>query len=77
MAIHFSDTGLEDIKSVEDVQERWDLKDLFWFEMMEDGYWITRRGSIALILDTPDEELDRFVDCVARFLERHKDIMTL
>lgn len=77
MAIHFSDTGLEDIKSVEDVQERWDLKDLFWFEMMEDGYWITRRGSIALILDTPDEELDRFVDCVAKFLERHKDIMAL
>jgi hypothetical protein len=28
-------------------------------------------------LGTPDEELDRFVSCVARFLERHKDIMSL
>ncbi|KAJ9149465.1 Pyridoxal phosphate-dependent transferase [Pleurostoma richardsiae] len=76
-AIHFSDTGLQDIRSIEDIQERWDLKDLFWLEMLEDGYWITRRGSIALILDTPDEELDRFVECVAKFLQRHKDIMSL
>ncbi|KAI3398884.1 hypothetical protein diail_8393 [Diaporthe ilicicola] len=76
-AVHFSDTGLQDIRSVGDVSERLDLHDLFWFEMLEDGYWIHRRGSMALILDTPDEELDRFVGCVERFLERHKGIMTL
>ncbi|KAI1496952.1 pyridoxal phosphate-dependent transferase [Biscogniauxia marginata] len=74
---HILDSGVENIRSVEDLQERWDLKDLFWFEMMEDGYWITRRGMIALILVTPDEELDRFVECVARFLQRHKDIMAV
>ncbi|KAH9906885.1 pyridoxal phosphate-dependent transferase [Xylariomycetidae sp. FL2044] len=77
MAAHFTDSGTDVIKCVEDVKERDDLRDLFWFEMMEDGYWITRRGSIALILDTPDEELDRFVSCVGKFLERHKDIMTV
>ena len=77
LAVHFSDTGLEDIRCVEDVQERWDLKDLFWFEMMEDGYWITRRGSIALILGTPDSELDRFVDCVSKFLDRHRAIVSI
>ncbi|KAF7547458.1 hypothetical protein G7046_g8999 [Stylonectria norvegica] len=76
-AIHFSDSGIQDIRSVEDVEERWDLKDLFWFEMMEDGYWITRRGSINLILPTPDEELDRFIECVAKFLKRHQSIMLL
>lgn len=77
MCVHFSDTGLQDIRSVEDISERLDLHDLFWFEMLEDGFWIHRRGSIALILDTPDEELDRFVGCVERFLARHKDTLTL
>ncbi|KKY20775.1 putative glutamate-1-semialdehydeaminomutase [Phaeomoniella chlamydospora] len=75
LAVHFSKSGLENIRSVDDVQELWDLKDLFWFEMMEEGFWITRRGSIALILGTSQEELDRFVVCVQRFLERHKNIM--
>ncbi|KAI1638678.1 pyridoxal phosphate-dependent transferase [Biscogniauxia mediterranea] len=77
---HIVDGGLRDvdIRSADDLQqERWDLKDLFWFEMMEEGYWITRRGMIALILVTPDEELDRFVGCVERFLQRHKGIMAV
>lgn len=75
LAVHFTDDGLEDLECVDDFSERWDLKDLFWLEMMEDGYWITRRGSIALILGTTDEELDRFVGCVGEFLQRHKSIM--
>lgn len=75
--VHFSDTGIQDIGSIDDIQERWDLKDLFWFEMTEAGFWVTRRGSIALILGTPDEELDRFVEFVGNFLEKHHDIMSL
>lgn len=77
MAVHFSDSGLEDIRSVYDVKERLDLKDLFWFEMLKRGFWITRRGSISLVLGTPDEELDRFVDCVSEFLKDYKDIMSV
>lgn len=77
LAVHFSDSGREDIRSVEDVQERLDLKDLFWFDMLKRGFWITRRGSISLILDTPTEELDRFVDCVAEFLQTYQDIMRI
>lgn len=77
MAVHFSDNGLEDISCVDEFHERWDLKDLFWLEILEDGYWITRRGSIALILDTPAEELNRFVDCVSAFLQKHHDLVRL
>ncbi|KAH8898643.1 PLP-dependent transferase [Thozetella sp. PMI_491] len=77
LAVHFTDAGVRDILCTEDVEERWDLKDLFWMEMLEDGYWITRRGSIALILGTPEEEYDRFVECVRKFLERHSAIMTV
>lgn len=77
LALHITDDGTEDIPRAEDVAERADLKDLFWLEMLEEGYWVAQRGNISLILDTPDEELDRFVKCVERFLQKHADIMML
>ena len=75
MMVHATETGSEDIKRGEDVSELWDLKDLFWFAMTEEGYWIHRRGSISLILDTPDDELDRFVTCFSRFLAKHESLV--
>ncbi|AEO60298.1 hypothetical protein MYCTH_2309422 [Thermothelomyces thermophilus ATCC 42464] len=77
IGLHFTEDGTEEITCREDVnrKQRTDLRDLFWFEMLEAGFWITRRGVIALILETPDEELDRFVEAVKNFLERHRDIM--
>ncbi|KAH6884861.1 pyridoxal phosphate-dependent transferase [Thelonectria olida] len=77
IAVHFADQNVDDLASVEDVEERWDLKDLFWFEMLEDGFWTTRRGVISLMLPTPESEMDRFVACVGRFLERHGSIVAL
>ncbi|KAK0625418.1 pyridoxal phosphate-dependent transferase [Bombardia bombarda] len=79
MGLHFTEDGMEDVESGTDVwgKERVDLRDLFWFEMLEEGFWITRRGMIALILGTPDEELDRFVGAVEKFLDRHGEIMRL
>lgn len=76
-AIHFSDNGTTYITCVEDIEENWALKDLFYMEMMEDGFWLTRRGSMALILGTPRSELDRFVACVEKFLERHRTLVSL
>jgi glutamate-1-semialdehyde 2,1-aminomutase len=76
-AIHFSDDDTTEITCVEDIEENWALKDLFYMEMMEDGFWLTRRGSMALILGTPKSELDRFVVCVERFLERHMALVSL
>jgi glutamate-1-semialdehyde 2,1-aminomutase len=76
-AIHFSDRGAAEIACVEDVEENWALKDLFYLEMLEDGFWLMRRGSMALILGTPKSELDRFVVCVERFLERHRALVSL
>jgi len=76
-AIHFTETGARTISCKEDVDEIWALKDLFFMEIMEDGFWITRRGSIALILGTPQSELDRFVECVGKFLGRHSALVAL
>lgn len=75
--IHFSQEGTTDIPCKEAITEDWSLKDLFFMEMMEEGFWITRRGSIALILGTPRSELDRFVGCVEKFLKRHKSLVAL
>lgn len=52
------------------------LKDLFWFEMLQEGFWIARRGLIALILGTPQSELDRFVGAVEAFITKYRDSLT-
>ncbi|KAK0713473.1 pyridoxal phosphate-dependent transferase [Lasiosphaeria miniovina] len=80
IGLYFTQRGVDVVASSDDLARagrRTDLRDLFWFEMLEEGFWITRRGFIALILDTPDDELDRFVGAVAAFLERHREIMAL
>ncbi|KAH7405979.1 pyridoxal phosphate-dependent transferase [Phaeosphaeria sp. MPI-PUGE-AT-0046c] len=77
MGIHFLHDGKKELKTYRDRHEDSDLRRLFWFEMMEDGFWMTERGSIAIILGTPWEELERFVGCVRAFLERHGDLMKL
>lgn len=80
-AIHISENGAgnveKDITCKEDIEEDNDLKDLFFMEMMEDGFWIHKRGSTALILGTPQSELDRFVEVVGKFLERHRGLVSL
>ena len=73
MASHFTDLGLQTLER--ETEENWTLKSLFWLEMMEAGFWMSRRGSISLILGTPAAEFDRFVECVAAFLERHDDLV--
>lgn len=70
LASHFTADGRKPIRETKEDDR---LKELFWLELMEEGFWLTKRGSISLILGTPQEELDRFVDCVERFLTRHSD----
>ncbi|RMX74069.1 hypothetical protein D0869_12968 [Hortaea werneckii] len=72
LGIHFLKDGRKELLSVKERQGDVQLKELFWFEMLVDGFWITRRGSIALVMGTPQWELDRFVSCVKRFLVRHE-----
>ncbi|KAK0736683.1 pyridoxal phosphate-dependent transferase [Apiosordaria backusii] len=77
IGLHFVDGVVENITCGEDIQgkERRDLRDLFWFEMLEEGFWTTRRGFVALILETEEHELGGFVEAVGRFVDRHRDIM--
>jgi len=73
LASHFTDEGIEAWER--EAKENWTLKDLFWLEMMEAGFWMTRRGSISLVLGTPTAELERFTECVAAFIARHDDLV--
>ncbi|KAF2721733.1 putative glutamate-1-semialdehyde 2,1-aminomutase [Polychaeton citri CBS 116435] len=75
--VHFLRDGAKDLVNVSHRHDDFELKELFWLEMMEDGFWITKRGSVALILGTPASELQRFVDAVKGFLERHEKFVKL
>ncbi|KAM4059539.1 aminotransferase class-III domain-containing protein [Hirsutella rhossiliensis] len=67
MSAHFAADGDEARK----------LCDLLWFEMLEAGFWIARRGLVALILGTPQDALDRFVECVGDFVSRNEGLIAL
>jgi glutamate-1-semialdehyde 2,1-aminomutase len=77
ISLHITDVGVQSLTRGEDVVERSDLRDLFWMEMMEKGFWITRRGSIAVTLGTPKEELERFVGSVKSFLDKYAHLMSV
>lgn len=48
LASHFTEKGLQTLESQEDEVE--ELKDLFWYEMMEEKFWSVRRGNVSLVL---------------------------
>ena len=77
VGIHFLKDGKKELASYRERKDDHDLKELFWFEMIEDGFWTHKRGYIPLILGTPQEELDRFVKSVSNFLKRHESLTKL
>ncbi|KAI5466698.1 pyridoxal phosphate-dependent transferase [Mariannaea sp. PMI_226] len=77
LGIHFPVDGTRVFERSQDVEEVAELRDLFWFEMLEAGFWVVRRGFIALILETPESELDRFVSSVKAFVSKYADIVKM
>jgi glutamate-1-semialdehyde 2,1-aminomutase len=77
LGLHFLEDGSKELNSFRDRKDVSQLRELFWLEMMEKGFWVTRRGLIALILGTPWEELERFVQCVAEFLLKYDSLVKM
>ena len=77
LTVHFPSSGSRDIQRSEDIDEIPGLKDLFWFEMLLEGFWIPRRGLVALILVTPQEELDRLLAAVQRFICKYREFLAI
>lgn len=61
------------VSSIEDP----DLKKLFWLEMLEAGFWVLLRGSLALNLQIPDEAIDAFLNEVQGFCDRHRSLVSV
>jgi len=74
---HFIADGSSQIRSIADLKENETLKELFWLHMIENGFWVARRGSLALSIGVPQAELDRFVSCTKQFLALHWDEVAL
>ncbi|KAF7544074.1 hypothetical protein G7Z17_g10235 [Cylindrodendrum hubeiense] len=77
LGIHFPADGTRDIERGGVVEEIDGIRDLFWFDMLEEGFWVVRRGFIALVLETPESELERFVRCVEAFVSKRAGLVKL
>ncbi|KAF4455169.1 glutamate-1-semialdehyde 2,1-aminomutase [Fusarium austroafricanum] len=75
MGVHFPKDGTRVFERSGEVEELDALRDLFWLEMMEEGFWIVRRGFMALVLDTPTTEFDRFVACLEAWVSRRANLL--
>ncbi|KAI0863670.1 class III aminotransferase [Xylaria cubensis] len=81
LVIHFTKTRTEDIASPADWNGDEDprLLDLFHLEMLNEGFYLARRGYVALNLALLEpegrKELDRFVEAVSRFGVKFRDLI--
>ncbi|KAI1737294.1 class III aminotransferase [Xylaria scruposa] len=81
LVIHFTKCPVEDIASPADwnVDEDPRLLDLLHLEMLNEGFYLARRGyaalNLALLENEGRKELDRFVEAVQRFVVRFRDLI--
>ncbi|CEL10391.1 hypothetical protein ASPCAL13511 [Aspergillus calidoustus] len=47
------------------------LRDIFWFEAIRKGFWMARRGMLALIMGTTKSELQGYLDFVEVFVQEY------
>jgi glutamate-1-semialdehyde 2,1-aminomutase len=79
ICIHATETKLlpEQITCRDDVAavEATDLKELFWLELVNAGFWVQSRGSITLNIATPASVIDAFVVAVEDFCKKHRTLL--
>ncbi len=64
------------IRSVADLKQTdARVRDLFFFDMAERGYYLARRGFIALSLPVTDIQLAGFIDAFEAFVETHRGLL--
>ena len=78
MCFHFTATELDHIKSPRDLSDNdKTLCGIFHLYMLEQGYYISRRGFVTLNLALTDDDLDGFVETVKAFAQSHRQMLSL
>ncbi|KAI2728075.1 hypothetical protein DTO012A9_7583 [Penicillium roqueforti] len=79
MCVHATNTGVraEQITCRDDFigVEATDLKQLFWLELVNAGFWVQNRGSITLNIAMTTTAVDAFVEAVEEFCKRYKSLV--
>jgi glutamate-1-semialdehyde 2,1-aminomutase len=73
MCVHFTDKPVR--TPADAAQGRQDLKELFFFDMLERGIYLARRGMLILSLPIGQAECDRLVDAVEEFIAARAPLM--
>lgn len=77
MALHFTRRGPDEIANVQDLKEsNHALLDLLHLDMLSRGFYIARRGFIALSLALTSIELDAFVAALQVFLAKYARLVS-
>ncbi|CAG8908271.1 unnamed protein product [Penicillium egyptiacum] len=81
MCVHVTNIGLraeqitcrDDVAAVEDT----DLKQLFWLELVNAGFWVQSRGTITLNIAMSTTALDAFIEAVKEFCKRYRSLIVV
>lgn len=66
----------EKVSSVRDLKDNFQpLRDLFYYDMEREGFWIAKRGMINVSIPTTNADCDALVDAVARFSETRGELI--
>lgn len=65
LTIHGTTGPVQSAADLADVDDR--LKELFYFHCLAGGYYLARRGFIALSIEITDDDIDAFMNVVDRF----------
>jgi glutamate-1-semialdehyde 2,1-aminomutase len=68
MNVHGVTGPVSSVDDLRDNDDRW--KELLWFDALDAGFHLARRGFVALSLEVTDDDVDRFVSFVDRWAER-------
>jgi glutamate-1-semialdehyde 2,1-aminomutase len=73
MTVHFTSASIRRPADVAELDPR--LKELFFFDMIEAGFYIARRGMMVLSLPNGDADCDRFAAAVEEFLTSRRALL--
>jgi len=75
MSVHFTRAHVRSPKEAGEADQK--LKELFFFDMLEKGIWIARRGFFTLCLPLGEKEYDKLVQAVQEFLESRRSLLAV